>query len=81
MTPYLADMVNYAMIRDHPIMILLLLMLCCSALIIYLNNLNNAQEQGLLSDYYAIHLQFCMNISLHLADNFIKTVLLECINE
>ena len=40
-----------------------------------------AKEQELLSDYYAIHIQFCMNNSLHLADNFYKTVLLECINE
>ena len=29
------------------------------------------QEQELLSDYYAVHIQFCMNISLHVADSFI----------
>ena len=40
-----------------------------------------AQEQKLLSDYYAIHIQFCMYNLLHVADNFIKTVLLECINK
>ena len=40
-----------------------------------------AQEQELLSDYYTIHIQFCMNNSLHVADNFIMTALLECINE
>ena len=41
-----------------------------------------AQEQELLSDYYAIHIQLCMNNSLHVADNsYIKTALLECINE
>ena len=37
----------------------------------------HAQEQELLSDYYAI----LHGNSLHVADNFIKTVLLECINE
>ena len=40
-----------------------------------------AQEQGLLSDYCAFYMQFCMRNSLHVADNFIKTVLLGCINE
>ena len=39
-----------------------------------------AQEQELLSDYYAFYMQFWMNNSLHVADNFIRTVLLECIN-
>ena len=39
------------------------------------------QEQELLSGYYNINLPFCMNNSLHVADNFIKTVLLEYINE
>ena len=36
-----------------------------------------AQEQEL----YAIHIRFCMNNSLHVADNFKKAVLLECIKE
>ena len=40
-----------------------------------------AQEQELLSDYCAIHIQFCMKNSLHVEDSFIKTVLLECITE
>ena len=31
-----------------------------------------AQEQELLSDYYAIHIQFCINNSLHVADNLYK---------
>ena len=35
----------------------------------------------MLSDYNAFDIQFCMTKSLHVADNFIKTVLLECINE
>ena len=35
-----------------------------------------AQEQELLSDYYAFYMQFCISSSLHVADNFIKTVLL-----
>ena len=39
------------------------------------------QEQQLLSDYYDVYLQFCTNNSLNIADNFIETVLLECINE
>ena len=40
----------------------------------------NAQEQELLSDYYAFYMQSCTRYSLHVADNliFIKTVLLEC---
>ena len=29
-----------------------------------------AQEQELLSDYYAFYVQFCMSSSLHVADNF-----------
>ena len=40
-----------------------------------------AQEHELLSGYYAIHEQFCMNKSLHVVDSLIKTVLLEYINE
>ena len=40
-----------------------------------------AQEQELLSDYVAIYVQFCMSNSLHVADNFVKTVLLECFND
>ena len=40
-----------------------------------------AQEEELSSDYYAFYIQFCMSNSLHVEDNFIKTVLLECINE
>ena len=36
-----------------------------------------AQEQEFLSDYYA----FMFGNSLHVANNFIQTVLLECINE
>ena len=40
-----------------------------------------AQEHELLPDYYTIYIQFCMSNSLHVAGNFIKTVLLECINE
>ena len=39
------------------------------------------QEQELLSDYYTIYVQVCMNCSLHLADNFKETILLECIKE
>ena len=33
-----------------------------------------AQEQELLSDYYAFYIQFCMNNSLHVAESFIETV-------
>ena len=29
-----------------------------------------AQEQELLSDYYAFYMQSCMRYSLHVADNF-----------
>ena len=36
-----------------------------------------AQEQELLSDYHA----FMYGNSLHVANNFIQTVLLECMNE
>ena len=35
-----------------------------------------AQEQELLSDYYAFYMQFYMSSSLHVADNFYK----ECFN-
>ena len=31
-----------------------------------------AQEQELFSDYYAICIQICVSISLHVADNFYK---------
>ena len=31
-----------------------------------------AQEQELLSDYYAIYIQFCISNSLHVVDNFYK---------
>ena len=43
-----------------------------------------AQEQEFLLDYYAFYMQFRTSNSLQIADNiliFIKTVLLECINE
>ena len=40
-----------------------------------------AQEQELLSDYYAIYIQFCMSNSLHVTESFMKIVLLESINE
>ena len=40
-----------------------------------------AEEQELLSDYYAIYIQFCMNNSPHVADNSHKTVLIKCINK
>ena len=40
-----------------------------------------AQEQKLLADYVAPYVQFCMSNSLHVADNFMKTVLLECFSE
>ena len=36
-----------------------------------------AQERKFLSDYYA----FMFDNSLHVADNFTQTVLLECINK
>ena len=39
-----------------------------------------AQEEELLSDYYVIHIQFCKENLLNEVI-FIKTVLLECINE
>ena len=41
-------------------------------------------QQELWSDYYAvyaIYIQVCMNNTPHVADNFRKTVLLECIYE
>ena len=59
-------------------------MLCCGALkihLLYSIIIYCAQEQELLSDYCGIYIQFCMSNSLHVAENFIKTVLLECINE
>ena len=40
-----------------------------------------AEEQESLSDYYVFYMQYCMSNSLYVADNFKKTVLLECINE
>ena len=53
------------------------IMLCCSALKLHLY----AQEQELLSDCYAFYMQFCMRNLLHVAENFIKTVLFKCINK
>ena len=68
--------------KDQPIMLLFLpIMLCCSAHKITYYAQYYAQEQELLSDYYAFYMQFCMSNSVHVANNFIKTVLLECINE
>ena len=32
----------------------------------------HAQEQELLSDYYAIYMRSCMSSSLHVVDNFYK---------
>ena len=49
------------------------IMLCCSALKIHLL----CSKTKILSDYYA----FMYDNSLHVADNFIQTVLLQCINE
>ena len=40
-----------------------------------------AKEQELLSDYYVIYVQVCINNLLDVVDNFKKTVLLECIKE
>ena len=40
----------------------------------------DVQEEE-MSDYYAFYMQFYMSNSLHVTDNSIKTVLLECINE
>ena len=68
--------------RDQPIMLLFLpIMLCCSALKITYYAQYYAQEQELLSDYYAIYIQICMKNTLHVANNFKKTDLLECIKE
>ena len=39
------------------------------------------QEQELWSHNYAIYIKACINNSLHVKDNFSKTVLLECICE
>ena len=61
----------YTYIRDQSSVILLLPI----NLLIILN------IQEFLSDYYAVYVQFCMSSSLHVADSFIQTVLLECINE
>ena len=44
--------------------------LCYAAVL--LNFTYYAQEQELLSDYYAIYIQVCMNNSLHVVDNFYK---------
>ena len=69
-------------VRDQPITLLFLpIMLCCRPQLVLLKFTYYAQEQELLSGYYAIYMQFCMNNSLCVPDNFIKTVLLECINE
>ena len=50
-------------------LLLLSIILCCSVLKIYAQYY--AQEQELLSDYYAIYIQVGMNNSLHVADTFI----------
>ena len=42
-------------------------------------NIMLQNKNYILSDYHAVYMQFCMNNSLHVA--FVKTVLLECINE
>ena len=48
--------------RDQPIMLLFLpIMLCCSALKITYYAQYYAQEQELLSDYYASYVQVCRN--------------------
>ena len=60
-------------VRDQPIMLLFLpIMLCCRPQLVLLKFTYYAQEQELLSDYYAIYMQFSMNNLLHVDDNFYK---------
>ena len=66
----------FSVIRGQPITLLFLpIMLCCSALKMPKNR-NYCQTIILF-----IIMQFYMRNSLHVADNFIITVLLECIIE
>ena len=58
------------------------IMLCCSALKIHLLcSILYAQEQGLLSDYMLFIYNFARTIHYMPQTIFIKTFLLECVNE
>ena len=57
------------------------IMLRCSALKIHLLCLMLCSRTRVVVGYVAIYVKFCMSNSLHVADNFIKTVLLKCFNE
>ena len=54
---------------------LLFFLLCYAAVLLKFTY--HAQEQEFLPNYYA----FLYGNSLHVVDNFIQTILLECINE
>ena len=71
---YCTTRITSLAIRDQPIM-LLFYPLCYAAVLLKFTYY--AQEQQFLSDYYA----FMYGSSLYVADNFIQSVLLECINE
>ena len=69
-----------SMNRDQLIMLLFLpiiLVLCCNAIKIHLL----CSRTGIVVRLLCFYMQFCMSYSLHVADIFIKTILLECINE
>ena len=61
--------------RDKPTMLLFLpIIICYAAVLLKFTYYAQyyAQEQQLLSDYYAFYMQFCMSSSLHVADNFYR---------
>ena len=75
---------NYCLLQSRTRLLCFYFYPLCYAAVL-LKSTYYAQEciWELWSDHHAFDMQFCMNNSLHVADNcnFIKTVLLECINE
>ena len=67
------DMRYVVIDKDQSIMLLFLPIFYAKVLLKF-TYYAQEQLQGLLSDYiiYAIHIQFCMNNSQHVADNFYK---------
>ena len=59
--------------RDQPIMLLFLPIMLCAYAVVLLKFTYHAQyyaqEQELLSDYYAFYMRFCIRNSLHVAEN------------
>ena len=80
--PGLTRILHWIMCRDQPIMCLLLpIMLCYSALKIHLLCSIVCSRTEIAVRLLCFYMLHYMSNSLHVTDNFKKTVLLECITE